>query len=217
MLGIIGVVAAITIPTLIQNAQDRAFKAAFKKAYAAASQAWLQAYSEDSGTYTSRSGWSGCTWTDGTSDDGNPLDNRHIAFKNKMKVIKSCVAQAGCWPASYEGQGEDSVVTPGGSDPDTYSWISADGMCWSAPAANFGGYSDDSHIAVDTNCDKKPNLIGQDMFSFLIASNGAVYLAIDSRAQTGIPVSKGQTCPFTDDPATINGRTVSFKDWLLNK
>lgn len=42
-LGIIGVVAAITIPTLVNNIQDQQWKTAYKKAYSTLSQALLSA------------------------------------------------------------------------------------------------------------------------------------------------------------------------------
>lgn len=46
-LGIIGIVAAITIPTLISNSQDRQYKIAWRKAYSELSQAVQKVYADD--------------------------------------------------------------------------------------------------------------------------------------------------------------------------
>ena len=50
-LGIIGVVAAMTLPTVINTIQDKQFKAAFKKEYSAISQAMLSVYANENTVY----------------------------------------------------------------------------------------------------------------------------------------------------------------------
>jgi len=211
VIGILGMVAEMTIPTLINNTQDAVLKSSFKKAYSVASQAWLMAVTENSGTFTGRGGWS-CTWPDATTADYNVVDGRTDAFKGEMKVIKSCVNQTGCWPVSYE---YDTILgngtTIGSFSPYDYSWETADGMCWAAP----WNIVDQSHLVVDTNCDKKPNKVGQDIFSFMLGVDGVVYFAIDDKSTTGKPVSSGSVCPWIADPETINGRSVSFRSLLL--
>ena len=211
-LGIIGVVAAMTLPNLIHDYQQNVLKTSFKKAYSVASQAWAQAVAENPGSFTGKSGWT-CTWASGETADYNPNDGRTDAFKSKMTVVKSCVAQAGCWPDNFETCG----VLVGGSQfgaysPYSYSWISADGMCWASPWKNL----DESTILVDTNCNKKPNKIGEDIFSLMLGVDGIIYFAIGDPSTTGKQVSSGLVCPYLTDPATINGRSVSFKSWLYN-
>ena len=49
-LGIIGIVAAMTIPTLIQNYQKRAYVAGLQKAYAQLAQAFKLAMADDTTT-----------------------------------------------------------------------------------------------------------------------------------------------------------------------
>lgn len=208
VLGIIGIVAEMTIPTLINNVQAQVLKTSFKKAYSEASQAWTQAVIENPGTYTGRGGWT-CNWPDGTNTDYNSPDGRLDAFKAKMKVIKSCVNEAGCWPQTYEKYGDFYGC---GNAPEKYSWVTADGTMWGTSCRGY----DDTNIVVDINGYKKPNQIGQDIFEFLLGSDGVVYFTIDDTATTGKPVSSGQMCPFSSDPATINGRSVSFKSLLYN-
>lgn len=203
-LGIIGIVAEITIPTLMHDLKQQELKAAFKKAYSVASQAWMQVVAENPGTYIARGGW-GCTWPTGETQDYNASDGRSTAFKAKMDVVKSCTNYSGCWADSFEYVYDITPCSSTGS-----SWMTKDGMCWAMASC------DDTHIMLDTNCAKKPNKIGQDIFSFLLGSDGVVYFWIDDTSSTGKPVSRGGVCPEYSDPATINGRSVSFKSWLYS-
>src|SRR5574344_3111914 len=60
VLAIIGVVAAMTIPTLMNKIQDMRYKTAYKKAYSVTSQAWTKAVNDD--LIVERP-----SWTDGAS------------------------------------------------------------------------------------------------------------------------------------------------------
>jgi len=200
---IIGVIASIVIPGIVQDSQNAELKSAFKKAYSTASNAWKLVVAENPSTYTNKGGWGSC-------DD--PDDDRSSAFKAKFSVIKSCINEDGCWAKDFEFPGLIGNGLGSGWEPKRFSWIASDGMCWAVP---WRGY-DDSVIAVDTNCEKKPNLIGKDIFSFLLGSDGIVYFTIDDTSTTGRPMSKGKVCPWADNPTTINGRSVDFKSWLIN-
>lgn len=207
-LGIIGIVAAFTIPTVLSNFQDVELHTLFKKSYSIVSQVWHQVYADNPNAYTARGGWT-CTWPTGESADYNANDGRIDAIKANMNVTRSCSNQAGCWPDNYENV-SDIIGIIGGNIPTHYGWVTADGMCWSAPWKNV----DEASIIVDTNCNKGPNLIGQDIFSFLLGADGIVYFAIDDKSTTGKPVSNGSVCPMYNNTTTISGRTVKFKDWL---
>lgn len=211
VLAIIGIVAAMTIPTLINKIQDQENKVRFKKAYAEATQAWRLAIADNPGEFTSRGGWS-CTWSDGTSADYNAFDNRIYALKSKMKVIKTCINEHGCWSENYETYSNILGNTYAGAlSPYSYSWITTDGMCWSAP---FKGL-DEAHLLVDTNCEKKPNKIGQDIFSMLLGKDGVIYFAIDDTSTNGKPISSGSVCPMLPPPIYINGKSIDFRTMLL--
>jgi type II secretory pathway pseudopilin PulG len=74
-LGIIGVVAAMTIPTLMKNIQDNEFKIAFKKDYSDISQAAALLRSDNGGTLN------------GVFTDGDTLNGMEI-FKPYFRNIK---------------------------------------------------------------------------------------------------------------------------------
>jgi prepilin-type N-terminal cleavage/methylation domain-containing protein len=201
---IIGIIASMVIPSIIQDTQNAELKSSFKKAYGVASQAWKLVVAENPGSYTGSSGW---------SPYGSTIDGRIDAFKAKFSVVKTCINQDGCWPVNYENPGYPVSSGAGsGLEPRRFSWIASDGMCWAAPWYN----ADDCHILVDTNCDKKPNLIGKDIFSFMLGVDGVVYFAIDDTSASGKPISSGKVGPWSSSPATINGRSIDFKDWLIN-
>lgn len=56
-LGIIGVIAAITIPTLLKNIQNMQYKIAWKKTFSAYSQAFIKMANENGGEVSSDVGW----------------------------------------------------------------------------------------------------------------------------------------------------------------
>lgn len=151
-LGIIGVVASITIPTLMNNIQDAQFKTAYKKAYSVASQAWLNAYSN--GTLTPTPAW---------SDPAN--NNNFIAFKNEMKVSKDCgTSTSECWDMSGEMNWNGTAP-----NTDSLAFIDNSGMAW-VKLYDYGV----PETLLDTNGNKGPNQYGKDRFPLAFC-----YLTID--------------------------------------
>lgn len=146
-LGIIGVVAAITIPTLMNSIQDAQFKTAYKKAYSVASQAWQHAVADYQ--IVNRPDWL----------DLNSKITNFDAFKSYFKLSKDCstIVNSNCWAA-----GETFYGTPDGSSV-VDSFIDSSGMSWSivGTAASQG-----AEIIVDTNGFKGPNKYGYDRFIF---------------------------------------------------
>lgn len=141
VLGIIGVVAEMTIPTLMHNFQDQVYKTAYKKAYTIASQAWLSASTD--GNILDR------PVADPTTDTTN-----FNAFKSYFKIVKDCAPGniSSCWPSGEMYYG-------GHPSSDSPSFIDAGGFSW-AGCVHCGG----AELFVDTNGFKKPNKWGQDRF-----------------------------------------------------
>lgn len=147
VLGIIGVVAEMTIPTLMNNVNDQALKVAYRKSYSIASQAWKQSLANDE--INTVNGW----------NDTTNCPNNFNNFKAKFKVIKDCNSNnnSDCW---------NSVGDKWNGEPvsNALAFISADGMAWSmGPAPTTWA---DGDIFVDTNGLKKPNQLGKDRFVF---------------------------------------------------
>lgn len=150
VLGIIGIVAEMTIPSMISNFQDSLYKTAYKKAYSVASQAWSAAYAEGALTLCP-------SWFDGSGNTCNQ-DNFNV-FKSKFKVLKDCgTTTANCWNMSGEQSWGGSPTT---SAP---SFIDASGMSWSKLSSTT---TTSPELLVDTNGNKGPNAYGKDRAIFV--------------------------------------------------
>lgn len=153
-LGIIGIVAAITIPILSKNIKDTQYKTAYKKAYSVAQQALTFANNENLLTPLNGEGGSA------------HLENFYV-FMNQFKVFKKCISNdnSKCWDNSGEKYFlSGSIGYPQEPSP---AFIDASGNAWSMY------YSFASTILLDTNGFKKPNQWGKDRFAlrFVDAKN----------------------------------------------
>ncbi len=166
-LAIIGIVAALTIPSVVRNYQDTQLKTQFRKAYSTIQRAF-EATNYDMGgrpqCYTDNNG-SGTHYT-------TECPAFYEKLTEKLKVIKYCKNNAfaqGCMP-QYEGyQGEDINDYQGFKESimkvQNSAWVLADGTIL------IGYASPHSLFALDINGFKKPNKFGYDLFIFRIALN----------------------------------------------
>ncbi len=159
---IIGVVAALTISTLINNTQDREFKSAWKKAYASVSSAFIRYYT-DYGAYT------GATSVDNFANAFLPyfqVSARYLTTDNDMTHG---------WIPTYYTKNHTADYTYKSGDSVYYSRaVLADGTyllfgsfapnncnynSWPISAPKSCGFA-----CVDVNGGKKPNTAGRDVY-----------------------------------------------------
>lgn len=165
-LGIIGIIAAITIPTLIKNTNDQQYKAALKSAYSDLSQAATQIRNDNGGSFYRVCGY----WADSCL---------YQTFITYFKNAKTCAdAQAGgCWHAlgnwsNYWGVtcagnlascnlwGKDASYRPGGMvlpDGTLVFFIMYDGTNCAVGGPVCG------QILLDLNGFKPPNQLSKDI------------------------------------------------------
>lgn len=158
-LGIIGIVAAITVPVLMHNIQDRQLKEAAKAAYSKASQAVQQLKSDQGG--------------DLSSFTGNAYGLK-TALMNYFKVIKDCNYYSCVTPAnpssaynslSHNQSDTNRTMSAG-------QFITTDGMFWGMSYDLVTGYIT---ILVDVNgYQNKPNTFGRDTFMFELINDNLV-------------------------------------------
>ena len=176
-LGIIGVVAAMTIPTLINNYQKTQYVTGLKKAYTQFNQVLLQ-MAVDNGTL------------DSIADDfGSDTTATAQKIASYYKVVKTCGTPAGdeCFAQfdnNYDGSANSN--TSWASDVNTkYKFVTADGMSFAiesygdncktnrgvpaAPEAPTQAVC--GRVLIDVNGKSKPNFRGRDVFYYLITSN----------------------------------------------
>lgn len=180
VIGIIGIVASITIPTLVKDTQQKEFKAAWAAAYSILAQSTLQILN-DNGTLD----FSTLVTT------GNDAGLRDL-YKDKLKTLKSCDAAVadGCY--SYTSQGPIGRSFYAGDNSAKPALVLNNGMsmwfvdtnspCQQSALRGCGT------IVVDVNGNKKPNLVGVDIFA-------------------GVINSKNQFVPMTQSPSTCSPQT----------
>ena len=167
-LGIIGVVAAMTLPTLIQNQQKRSLEVATQKFYSTMSQA-VKKYMADEGVDDLRN----TPLTDMSSGNSGweDADKACEDFVQKyLKVAKVC--EDGCFADNYKMlNGEISAYIGLKSGSYTGTFMLADGAVFDINAGSSWFPID---LYVDVNGRKGPNKIGYDLWSMDIFYDGSI-------------------------------------------
>lgn len=179
-LGIIGVVAALTIPALMQNIQDAQFKSAWKKEFSQLNQT-VNLYLQDNITLFG-------------------VGNYANALQSYYKITQYCNSHAsvqGCWVPSganfylKQAWGFARAGIPDNSaNPDlgvSQGLVLADGTMvstfapWNATCNTAGSVC--GWIIVDVNGSKTPNTVGRDVFGVWVMRDRIIPIgnvAIDS-------------------------------------
>lgn len=146
-LGIIGVVAALTIPTLIGNYKKIQTVTQLKKVYSAIQQSIQLAQNE----YGDITDWD---WTLNTND----FFLKYLALN--FKVIKNCSNKKDCWNSdgSYTLQGK--LYDNPWNNINYYKIQLSDGTFIAYEKQN----NQHVHIDIDLNGTKAPNTFGKDIF-----------------------------------------------------
>lgn len=175
-LGIIGVVAAITIPTLVSSYQKVQYVTGLKKAYAQLNQVIIQ-FAADQGC----PGDLRCTGLFNTGVDQNTLGKEFVKY---FKVSRDCDVQmsTGCFSNTIINDYVGNAST-GGLDDDRYKFIALDGIAYRVNNFSDGCTTNWSisgtgpltsicgSVNVDVNGSKAgPNRFGRDIFSFYITN-----------------------------------------------
>lgn len=162
-LGIIGVVAAMTMPTLINNTKHKELESALKKAYSTAQQALLL-MSEDEGEVNPK--YYGVRKF---SDAYSKYFNKVLNCGYSSTLPKPCTSTS-----NYKNYNNTSNVN--GAYLDDGQFVLADGMTFFIQNENGDHNMDRSNslcITIDINgANKRPNKWGHDLFTFQLMNNG---------------------------------------------
>lgn len=172
-LGIIGIVAVMTIPTLMQNIQDAQFKSAWKKEYSGFSQAYTQILNDNGGTILGS-----------FTHVGSVVDSQTMLtmFKDKMKVLQYCDSvDSTNFNCFYPTANPAWVVHAKNGGVDTFSGtgypalILGDGslvkLVGTLSGWSIGDVTTYGQIIVDVNGRSGPNIIGRDILGAWILEN----------------------------------------------
>lgn len=196
-LGIIGVVAAMTMPVLVKKHERMVLETAFKKSYSSLSQA---IYAVDIETLSSLSDGSTGNATSefynelfskfkiiNEKNNNNAYERNQKFYSYTRKVEANSGNVAGC------PQAPRRILSDG-------SFIGGMFNCWT------------NWILIDTNGRKKPNAYGHDIFLFFLNTNTKKLMPVGSETTSwGGPYSKddnGFYCSPTSDNAD-NGSTCA--------
>ena len=170
-LGIIGVVAALTLPTLIANYKKQVIISKLNKVYSTISQAYISAKS-DNGELQD---WKLENYTESDKDDEDIL----YYLLPYLKVLRFCgKSEKGCFPNVLYGSIGSTAF---GVNIDSNKWYSnailEDGSIISSITfrSNVGNkVIVNGFIRVDVNGNNPPNVLGIDLFNFSISSERIV-------------------------------------------
>ena len=186
-LGIIGVVAAITMPTLINNYQKKAAITAAKKAYSTLSQAYTQLVNDNG------EGLSVCS-----------INNSECLGKLFAPYLKSLNGNGKLYtPSSEKAEGcwEDNDI--GMVNETHYCFSAVDGISYDFDMEYQEANKKQALIYVDINGLKRPNKFGKDRFAFIVL-NSTLLPAKDFLGQDYY--TSATTCD--DGKAANNGSTA---------
>lgn len=194
-LGIIGIIAVITIPNLISNSQKHQYVAQLKKAYSVSNSTLtdiMREYGsvgdlEGTGLFSPQQNCDGMLMNEMMEcESGNSkamMTNFSNAFKKNIKIAKDCgTSSTECFPDEtltfYSG---DNSSTMNLNSEVAYRFISVDGTAYEISLVQGCTAGDASNTTVcgfitfDVNGRKPPNTFGRDTFRFSIAKKGFLH------------------------------------------
>jgi len=185
-LGIIGIVAAMTMPMLLANSREKEMVSRLKKAYSNVSQAFQRTIVVNN----TPNYWN-------LRQEGDP--SGAISIQDKISeyfiVSKDCQANGGCWPnAEIIKLDGTSTGLNFGSDTSFATFRIADGTLYAFRVlsadcdADFGNMGALKKVCaemyIDINGERRPNIMGYDVFKFYIVKNGIYPAGLSSDTET---------------------------------
>lgn len=182
VLGVIGIIAEMTIPTLVRDFQNQVLKSQFKSTYANLSSALLQVKS-NLGDYPQ------CNYGDYSGNAECPAFFTELA--KTLKVTKTCAGSAyanGCIPNynDYNGGGGCAGFNQNYIANLNYAYVLSDGTIIEPYAQSSMPY-----IMVDLNGQSPPNKWGFDVFTFAFSKTETYMRLLAGQCFT--PESGGKT------------------------
>lgn len=182
VLSVIGVIAALTIPTLLQKSNDKQYQVKFKKAYSIISQATTLIIvndglwdSSDSATRSTnmRNAYAKYISFILTDTMANIMNSYYVYYKNSFGIGISLASEA-------------TVPSAIAADGTAYEFNS-----YANCATVMGSYFSCGWIHVDVNGKAGPNMMGKDEFSlWVLRDSGGTVLA----GPMGGPYGDGKSC-----------------------
>lgn len=196
VLGIIGIVANLTLPTILNDAQEASFKNSWKKNYSAFANATASIINDNGGSFQSLI----------TNED----ESLRILYEPYLNVIEKCPGGSSldkkCWHAqsnwklfnnsaisdSMAGEANFTSTTLAGDTlaDGTFVRYTSYGNCNGPVYTGNCGY-----ILIDVNGNKRPNTVGKDIYAIHLSTTKAFPFGTnDPNASTCTSASHGFGC-----------------------
>lgn len=155
-LGIIGVVSAMTVPTLMQNYQRQSYVTQLHKVYNEFSQAITMYMSDRNAVNLTEAGL-------------NSNDAVASFVKKYFKVVQECESMDECFADEYKSLQGGAVSS---YSRDRQSFVLASGASIRTSYVKQG--SKLLNVGIDVNGQKGPNILGRDFMFFAVYNNGLI-------------------------------------------
>lgn len=190
-MGVIGIISAITVPTLVNNYTKKANATQIRKFAQEIATAADMYTTENSKTHLKHTGIY------------NSVGNANTFITSKFKVTKNCGASgSGCFADNYRSISNASSLEKFNCTG-SISYVLTNGVAICARATNSG--SNYVQFYVDINGTRAPNIGGRDMFMFYLRNDGDISGTIGT-AYTCTSNKFGEGC-FRD---------LELNNWVMN-
>lgn len=182
ILGLIGVVASLTVSDIVTNYQNNLRLSSLKKSYSLFSNA-LNIINREYGLYED--------W--GLSNDQNSVYLVAEKIEPFLKIAKKCINEVGCWSGTktknLKGNTDAYYSSEKGWGEKPLSYVLTDGSflaldTWNTSVKSvFGvnsGVAWSTIFFVDTDGFKGPNKVGVDVFPFVLSDKGFLPAGADN-------------------------------------
>ena len=203
-LGIIGVVAAMTMPTLMNSTQGAQYKAAYKKALSAISQGVTLNVALDGGSFADTT-----TASAGKADVADSVGKLLYSRMNVVKVAGEAGYTVPTVAFECDTDKFSTGCTAGNVSPDTYMFFN-DGSMFAFEAdstacttGSEGGTTKICHGYIDVNGQKGPNKVITD------ATHPTDIYPVEFYDQTILPASAAARAVLYDGNGTSTNKTTN--------
>ncbi len=157
-LGIIGVVSAMTVPTLMQNYQKKSYVTQLHKVYNELQQAAIQYQTDNNAIDLREAGLNG------------DINKAKSFISNYFKIVQSCGEEPSpCFADSYRKLSGISTKVEGN---EFYTLASGASIGIVPRGSSLGTLVMD--VVVDINGQSDPNILGRDLFIMYLYKNGVI-------------------------------------------
>ncbi len=168
-LGIIGVVATITIPTVINKVNEYHWQVSYKKSFSLINQALLKMQQNEELLPLSNIVVGNENYTYSTAPE---IGENFKTLTKYIKTVRTCFDNNAdeCWVCDEGQAGYPHASAPDwlGCYKSAYAFVDVSGTAWAL-------YDNDEYpLLIDVNGDKDPNRLGKDRFVMRFSSNESV-------------------------------------------